>query len=899
MRLQGNVIRAVFWRNFFSYFSNPIGYLFITAFVLLSAYFAFWHNDAFFASNLADLDQLNLWFPYLLLFFIPAITMSVWAEERRSGTEELLLTLPASDLEIVVGKYLSCLAIYTVSLLFSVSHVIVLAFLGDPDRGLMASTFLGYWLLGASLLSAGMVASLLTSNVTVAFILGSAICVALVSVSSLAGLFTRRGAREFIENFGVIPHFEPFGKGLVSLTCVLYFVSLTIVMLYLNMVLLGRRHWAGSADARGRWGHLGVRAASLALIAVSVTLLASRAEAYLSVDATEERIFSLSPETKKIIADINPARPVLIEAFVSPKVPRELVETRKNLLDLLRQFDAIGGNKIEVQVHDAERLSQSARDAERVYGIRPEIVPAMQDGRFGRAEVFLGVAFKSGLNSKTIPFFYRGLPIEYELARMVRTVSQAQKRKVGILNTDAQLFGSFNFQTFEPGRNWLIVEELKQQFEVIQVSPDAPIEEKLDVLIVPMVSSLSQPQIDNLVAYVSKGHPTLLLDDPMPFSNPRLAAKEPKQRPQNPMMGMQQPPPVPKGDLSKLMNLLNIDFDAGNIVYQVWNPHPQYRDLPPEYVFIGKGSGNKEAFNPDQPVTSGLQEQIFIYPGALRPRGGDGPKFIPLIETGPRTGVVPWNDVFEEGVFGMRSIKQYPRRRPTGAEYVLAAAIKGPAAAPVPADAGAADKKDVKPADINVIFIADLDMISDAFFELRRQGEENLQFDNVPFVLNCVDVLAGDEAFVELRKKRLKRRNLERIAEMTKDATLQAQKTEEKAEESAQEQLKQAQTALDDAVAAIRKRTDISERDKRVQIEFIRQSKQREFDISKDEIDRKKKQLIDQERDNLDLKVRDLQSWIKILAVALPPIPALLMGIAVFFARRSGEREGVDPRRLA
>src|SRR5687767_6485917 len=99
MGLNFSVISAVFRRNFVSYFANPVGYLFIFAFTLSAAYFAF--NDQFFASNLADLDQLNAVYSLLALLLVPAITMSVWAEERRSGTEELLLTLPGSDLSIV------------------------------------------------------------------------------------------------------------------------------------------------------------------------------------------------------------------------------------------------------------------------------------------------------------------------------------------------------------------------------------------------------------------------------------------------------------------------------------------------------------------------------------------------------------------------------------------------------------------------------------------------------------------------------------------------------------------------------------------------------------------------------------------------------------------------------
>ena len=111
------VAYAVLKRNFYGYFSNPTGYVFLCLFVLMTSMAAFWPHE-FFSSNLGTLGQLNKWFTYIMMFFIPAITMSIWAEEKRQGTDELLLTLPADDFDIVVGKYVAAAAIYTVSLLF-------------------------------------------------------------------------------------------------------------------------------------------------------------------------------------------------------------------------------------------------------------------------------------------------------------------------------------------------------------------------------------------------------------------------------------------------------------------------------------------------------------------------------------------------------------------------------------------------------------------------------------------------------------------------------------------------------------------------------------------------------------------------------------------------------------
>src|SRR5262245_27416966 len=170
---------AVLKRNFVGYFANPTGYVFLCLFVFLTSAAAFWPHE-FFIANLANLDQLNKYMPLILLVFIPAITMSLWADERWQGTDELLLTLPAADFDIVIGKYLAAAAIFTVSLIFSqiCNYWLLVQVSSDPkaeytadivnlDTGLFFVTYLGYWLMGLAMLAVGMVASFLTPNLTV------------------------------------------------------------------------------------------------------------------------------------------------------------------------------------------------------------------------------------------------------------------------------------------------------------------------------------------------------------------------------------------------------------------------------------------------------------------------------------------------------------------------------------------------------------------------------------------------------------------------------------------------------------------------------------------------------------------------------------------------------------
>lgn len=290
MGIDLSVIRAIARRELGSYLGNPAGYVFLTLFIAATGAGAFL-QAGFFARNLADLALLNKVMPAILTLFVPAVTMNVWAEERRRGTDELLMTLPVRDIEVVLGKYFGALGVYSFGLLFALAHVGVLAWLGDPDVGLMFATYLGYWLVGVAFVAIGLLASMFSANATVAFILGAVGCAGLVfagtapwasgivgcaMISGLATLgwlairgdtadggYVAVGAAvltlvvwvspgspgstgTFERTFGLFSvdrHFYGFGEGIVRLGDVTYFVGIAVVVLYLCTFMLGRRHW--------------------------------------------------------------------------------------------------------------------------------------------------------------------------------------------------------------------------------------------------------------------------------------------------------------------------------------------------------------------------------------------------------------------------------------------------------------------------------------------------------------------------------------------------------------------------------------------------------------------------------------------------------------------------------
>ena len=917
--MKWHVLDAVFKRNFVAYFANPTGYVFICVFVLLGSLAAFWPPE-FFNSNLANLDQLNRYLPYILLVFVPAITMSVWADERRQGTDELILTIPASDLEVVVGKYLSAVGIFTVALLFScICNLIILLGWGTPDAGLFLTNYLGYWFVGLAMLAIGMVASFLTSNLTVSFILGLALNAPLVVADQASSVMGPKAAA-VVRSWSLAENFLDFGRGIVSLSAAGYFLAIVAVCLYISMVLIGRRHWTGRRDGARMGTHFVVRTLGLSAAVLGAVLILRAYD--VRADLSEEQISSLSQDTRQLLAGLETERVIEVTAYVSPTVPEDYTQTRLTLLNMLRQFERLSGGKLRVEVVETETKTEAAALASQQFGIEPVTVLSRERGAFRDEDIFLGCAFTSGLEKVVVPFFDRGTPVEYELIRSICTVAEQKRKRLGVVTTDADLFGGFDMMSGQQRPRQPVLEELEKQYEVVQVDPAAPITESYDVLLAVQPSSLGPEQMNNFVAAVQAGQPTAIFEDPLPvLMNGVPGTSQPRRGGGGPMAMFQQQN-QPKGDLNQLWNVLGLKLAAGSgrplmgqmgsapyVVWQDYNPHPKL-ELPSEFVFIdaelgdpGDGSGSR-SFNQSSAITGGLQEVLLPFPGALAKDEKANIEWVPLVTTGTRSGTIEVEQVL--GNRGdMRQLRIF--EKPGSQAMVLAALVERVAAPPV-GEEGEETNAPSRP--VRAVVVADIDLMGQQIFGLRNRPDEvfGLDFDNVTFVLNILDTLAGDERFLQIRKRKPKHRTLERIEDTVAEAREMAEKQRQSYITQFDQAEQEANTEMQKEVGEFEKKIKEMEAgegaDPQTAMQAIQQLAsrqrlaQRRLDTKLEQLKRKRDAEIEQVERSLESTIRREQDWQKWLAVVLPPIPPLVVAFFVFFRRRAQEREGVAKSRL-
>ena len=619
-------------------------------------------------------------------------------------------------------------------------------------------------------------------------------------------------------------------------------------------------------------------------------------------DVTSEGLSELTDGTQTLIRSIGVEKPVTVHAFISREVPRAFVTVRSRLLNVLREMEAAGGDGLRVRVVEPKRHSPEAQEAMDTYGIMPRRMIGRTSGNEGVTDMFLGIAFSSGPREEVIPFVDRGLSVEYEVTRALRVVTQDKKKVLGILRTDAAIMGNFDMKTMRQIPAWQIIGELKKQYDVRTLNAQVDVPEDVDVLLVPQLSSLSQPEMDKVRAYVDAGRPALLTVDPLPIFDLRLSPSEKKLPPPGSggggfMGGGGGAPAEPKGDYLGLLRDVGVEWAADKVLRDTENPHPNLSHVPPHVIFA-RGPFAAGA----DPAVQGLTEVVVLFGGRIKPSEGHAAEFTPLLQTSPASSYNRFDEMVQRHMlFGLSGPVVPPKGAPLlGEPLTVAARIRGGERSAVEGEG----KEEATAKPKNLIVVSDIDLFGDTFFSLHNQGGDvdgdgldDVRFDNVTFLLNAVDTLAGDDRFLELRRRQPAYRRLDRVDDLTRFARAERQSQMEAASGEADAQIAEAQKALTERVEEIRNREGLDENTKAIMAKSAEEAENRRLQAKQEKIEREKARAVARIETEHARREDEVRNGIRLAAVLIPPLPPLIFGGLLFARKRRREQDNIPEAR--
>jgi len=236
------IIKAIFNRELGGYFATPIAFIFIVIFLLMSAFFTFELGNFYFRGQ-ADLEPFFSYHPWLYLFLIPAISMRIWAEERKTGSIELLLTLPVTTADAVVGKFLAAWCFSGIALLLTFPIWLTVNYLGSPDNGIIVAAYVGSWLMAGAFLSLGCCLSAVTRNQVIAFILSISASLLFVLAGYSMVLNSFQGwlpsvVIDAIAQLSFLTHFQSISRGVLDVRDLLFFVAFMACWLWATVMVI-------------------------------------------------------------------------------------------------------------------------------------------------------------------------------------------------------------------------------------------------------------------------------------------------------------------------------------------------------------------------------------------------------------------------------------------------------------------------------------------------------------------------------------------------------------------------------------------------------------------------------------------------------------------------------------
>ncbi len=518
MRNTARNITTIFKREFLAYFNSPIAYIFVIVFLLVNSGL---FSANFFLVGRAEMRYFFILLPITLAVFLPAVTMRMWAEERRAGTIALLLSLPVKNFELVIGKFKAAFSFYLIALASTLFIPIAVALAGDPDWGPVICGYLGAVMLGALFLAAGLFISALFKDQILAFIVAMVVCFGLyLAGTDLVAMqldgWTGGLGTAIKDLFGLAGRLEALERGVIDLSDVLYFIVFTAAFLLLNVYALESR-------IRMRGARIFPAGVALVLAIAAVISLLTADVRLPRADLTEAGLYTLSDSTRRILSNLKDQ--ALVRYYVTPKdrMPTHWKDMERDVTDLFEEFAQASGGRFKYEVIDptadvemvqeklqkrgitwlqVDTIEEDTREFKKVYSAisisyldKPEdVIPRIEPEHLGELEYWLiSRIYKMTLKTRPKIGFYN--PLEYRSPELNEKAMLEYYRRTGQMPKKEDRFN--------------VAKEMlrKQGYDVVDVKLDdkPEIPDDIEVLFVLKPLEMKAPALRKIESFVAKG----------------------------------------------------------------------------------------------------------------------------------------------------------------------------------------------------------------------------------------------------------------------------------------------------------------------------------------------------------------------------------------------------------
>lgn len=680
-------------RELRSLLDHPTGYVLLVVFLVVTDFLFF--RQAYLV-GLASLRPMLQLLPWIFLFFVPAVAMRALAEDIRSGTLEVVLAQPVTEVELLGGKFLGQVLFVWLAVALTIPVTFGLAFGADLQVGVLVAQYAGTALLAVGLTAVGVWASSVTPNQITAFILGVAVMFALILVGIdpiVAGLPTV--VSNALASLAVLQHFENITRGVIDLRDAVYFLTLAGIFLSLAYLALMRRKLSRQRDTGRR---LALGTALIVALCVVVNLFGRQIGGRL--DLTPGHAYTLSPASKAILGGLDDL--VTITLFVSDELPNEFAIVRRDVDDLLADIRAAGkGNVLVVEIDP-----QGDPDAEtqaRSLGIPPVQFNVIGESELQVKQGYIGLAVQYAEGTETIPIVQRTEDLEYRLVSYIRSLTRTDRPVVGIVeSSDMEMGlqgGGPSYQQFR--------QELARLYEVrtVNTTDSAPIESDVDVLVLAGAPfRLDSVQSARFGAHLARGGSAMVLAPGMGVEQQFMASARP--------VGWNQ-----------VLEPYGVSIRT-DMVYDLLSNERVTMPVQGGRLMVAYPFWVRAVSTRNSAINQDLETVLLPWPSTIDTAGAAPGSVIPLLTTSEGAGR-------EVGRAFIAPQRDFPRDS-------LARQLVGVAVNPHAVE-GTADTRG------RVVVVGNSDVISDRYAQSDVGG--------LVFGLNAVDWLAQEDALIAIRAK--------------------------------------------------------------------------------------------------------------------------------------------------